>query len=291
MIITKIIGGLGNQMFQYAAARRLAYIHKTDLKLDISSYQSYRLRDFQLKNFKIKAMVATNEEIKSFIQVPSNIVDKALFLLFPFFQKKSKNHYEETFYHFDPNVLRLPDNTYLSGYFHSEKYFIDIINIIRKELVLKIRLGKKNLNILKKIRSTNSTSIHVRRGDFATNPSTRSLHGLYELDYLKRAVSIIKNKVYLPHFYVFSDDIRWAIKNLKIGYPIVYVSNSSGRGECKDLQLMSSCKHNIIVNSTFGWWGAWLNKNENKMVITPKKWYNNDPVDTYDLIPESWTKI
>lgn len=291
MIITKLIGGIGNQMFQYAAARRLSHIHHTNLKLDITSYESYKLRKFELDKFNISAQIATKKEIEKFIKIPQNIFEKIVFNLIPSVKKRSKYYYEEKFYHFDKDVLALPDNVYLSGYWQSEKYFKDIGDILLKEFTVKHSPDKRNQSILKQIESTNSVSIHVRRGDFVANEDTKSLHGLYNIDYFQKAISIISSKISNPCFYIFSDDIDWARTNMKIEYPITFIDNNIDKKDYEDLRLMSSCKHNIIVNSTFGWWGAWLNKNRPKIVITPKNWYKNGPTDTYDLIPKSWIKI
>lgn len=291
MIVTKLIGGVGNQMFQYAVARRLSQIHHTELKLDIYAYESYKLRKFELDKFNISAQIATKNEIEKFIKIPKNIFEKIIFNLIPSVQKKSRFYYEEKYYHFDKHVLSLPDNVYLSGYWQSEKYFIDIEDIIRKELTVKQHPDQQNQDVLGKIKSVNSVGIHIRQGDFATDVSTISLHGLYGIDYLQKAIKMIAEKVASPHFYVFSDDILWARNNLKIKFPITFIDLNIGKKDYEDIRLMYSCKHNIIVNSTFGWWGAWLNNNRSKIVITPKIWYKDGPTDTYDLIPKSWIKI
>lgn len=291
MIISRLTGGIGNQMFQYAVARRLAYIHHTVLKLDISSYESYKLRKFELDRFNISAQIATKKEIEKFIKIPKNIFEKIIFNLIPSLQKKSQNYYEEKFYHFDQRVLALPDNVFLSGYWQSEKYFIDIGDIIIKEFTIRTKPDSFNIALLNQIKASESVSIHIRRGDFAENSSTKLLHGLFRVDYILKAVSVITEKLNNPHFYVFSDDIDWAKTNLKMKYPITFIDNNIDKKDYEDLRLMSSCKHNIIVNSTFGWWGAWLNNNKSKIIITPKNWYKRGPVDTYDLIPKSWIKI
>lgn len=290
MIITKLIGGIGNQMFQYAIARRHSHIHHTPLKLDITSYGSYKLRKFELDNFNISAKIATKKEIEKFIKIPKNIFEKIVYNLIPSLQK-NQFYYEEKYYHFDKVILNLPDDVYLSGYWQSEKYFKDIEDILLKEFTVKQSPDKRNQNILKQIAATNSVSIHVRRGDFVTDISTKSLHGLYNIDYFQKAISIISAKASNPCFYIFSDDIDWAENNIKTEYPITFIDNNIGKKDYEDLRLMSSCRHNIIVNSTFGWWGAWLNKNKSKIVITPKNWYKKGPTDTQDLIPESWIKI
>lgn len=291
MIVTKIIGGLGNQMFQYAVARTLASIHNTALKLDISSYKSYKLRKYELDNFNINAEIASREEIDKFTNQPRNPFQKALFAFLPQLQGRSRFYYEEKFYHFDSEVLNLPNNVYLNGYWQSEKYFIEIQDIIRREFTVKHHPDKYNLSLIKQINSTDSVGVHIRRGDFVTDENTKSLHGLYEMDYLQKAIFLMIGKIASVHFYIFSDDIDWVRNNIKIEYPMTFIDNNIGKKDYEDLRLMSSCKNNIIVNSTFGWWGAWLNKNKSKIVITPKNWYKNGPIDTQDLIPESWIRI
>lgn len=289
MIIAQIEGGLGNQMFRYAMARRLSYVLHTDIKLDISPFEGYKIREFKLNKFHISASIATKADREKFFRNPGNRYVRILFSLFPILGQKGK-HYKERYYHFDPDALHLSDDTYISGYFQSERYFKDIKEIIRNELTLK---NPKSINqkLLHQIRTTASIGVHLRLGDFVEDPKTNKLHGFYGLDYLQKAVNLISKKIHSPYFYIFSDDIDRVRKNLKLPYQVIYVSGEFSHKDYEDLILMSSCKHNIIVNSTFGWWGAWLNSNKNKIVLTPNKWYQNGPVDTQDLLPNSWIKI
>jgi len=231
MIVVKLKGGLGNQMFQYAHGRNLSYRRKTVLKLDKSFLDNFLWqkivgvtpRKYELGGFNIQAELA-----------------------------KSKNC--------------------LDGYWQSEKYFKNIRKILLRDFTLK-KESKNFLKYKKLIIKTNSVSVHIRHGDYIKRPVTRKYH--LNPDYYRQAIEIIKQKVKKPHFYLFSDD------------PII--SNFSGLNNNEELILMSFCKHNIIANSSFSWWGAWLNTNPKKIVIAPKKWFRakTDP----EIVPQSWTKI
>ena len=277
MITVEMLGGLGNQLFRYAAGRSLAQKHKTGLILDVSHYEKYKLRTFELGCFNIKAEVRNSTDI--FTRIATGALK-----FFP-----GQKTYREKYYHFDSGFFDLPDGTYLSGYFQSEKYFSPIALQLKKELTLKtMTLITKKL--LKEITSTNSVSVHVRRGDYADNPATQKLHGICPPEYFHKAFTLIEKKINDPHYYFFSDEIAYVKKNMEMKRKSFYVA-ASPVGPAEDLILMSRCKHNIIVNSTFGWWAAWLNPNPHKIVITPIKWYLHGPKDTQDLLPVSWLKI
>ncbi|MCK4744844.1 alpha-1,2-fucosyltransferase, partial [Candidatus Parcubacteria bacterium] len=190
--------------------------------------------------------------------------------------------------HFDSKILKLIGNIYLDGYWQSEKYFKNIENSIRKEFTLKNDLQLKAKKLLRKIKNTESISIHIRRNDYISHKPANQYHGVCHLSYYKKAINVIIKKIDDPHFFVFSDDIDWCKKNLKIKFPTIFVE---GNKDYEDLILMSKCKHNIIANSTFSWWGAWLNNNPNKIVIAPKKWFRKKSINTKDLIPKTWIKI
>jgi hypothetical protein len=186
--------------------------------------------------------------------------------------------------------LNLPDNSYLSGLWQTEKYFKDCEEIIRTEFTFKQPLNKKNSELSETIRRKNSVSIHIRRGDYIYNSEEYKIHGLCSIDYYKKAVECIANKAGELTLFIFSDDIEWVKNNLKFDFPIIFVDNNVDDIH-EDLRLMSLCKHNIIANSTFSWWGAWLNNNKEKIVIAPKKWFNEFEADTKDIYPDSWMRI
>jgi hypothetical protein len=290
MIITKLIGGLGNQMFQYAAGRRAAYANDTLLKLDITGYENQggmTPREYVLNVFEIKEDFAEESEIIKLKDI--SIIKKLFNKIWPLFQNAS--YIREKFSYFDPKILKINDNSYLDGYWGSEKYFIDIEKIIRKEFTFKNRPDSVNQKMISRINDCNSVSIHIRRGDYVKDKKTNIFHGVCNLKYYLISVALITNRVNNPKFFIFSDDPLWARQNLHLEFPSVYIDHNVGRKDYEDMRLMSKCKHNIVANSSFSWWGAWLNQNPNKIVVAPKKWFRDKSIDTKDLIPESWIKI
>ncbi len=197
----------------------------------------------------------------------------------------------ERSFRFDPKILKLKRDVHLHGYWQSEKYFRDIRETILEDFTFTPPLNSRNQKILEKIKKTNSVSVHVRRGDYVMDPKTHEFHGVCGPDYYQKAVKVVSKKVENPTFYFFSDDIRWVEKNLKTKVENTYVDWNTGEKSFVDMQLMSSCKHHILANSSFSWWGAWLNRNKDKMVVAPKQWFQDPSMDTRDLIPEGWLTV
>ncbi len=286
MIITKLIGGLGNQMFQYAAGRRLAVVNNTQLKLDITGYDhqvGITRREYMLHIFNIEGQFVKKKEINAFT--------KSAPFLSRFFTHSATSYIKEKHFHFDSVILQVSDNTYLEGYWASEKYFKDISDVIRKDFVLKSQPDKKNKDLLKRISACHSISVHIRRNDYVHDKKTHDFHGVCELDYYKRAISLIFKRTAKPHFFIFSDDPKWCEANLQLGYPTDYVTHNLGKKDYEDLRLMSACKHHIIANSSFSWWGAWLNRNPEKVVIAPKRWFTDTFINTIDIVPKRWVRL
>ncbi|OGU16102.1 MAG: hypothetical protein A2X61_13405 [Ignavibacteria bacterium GWB2_35_12] len=289
MIITKLIGGIGNQMFQYAAGKALAEHRGVELKLDISDFQFYTNRWFSLNHFNINADIASDEEISKFIGKNKSkslmLLRERIGRLLPL--KRRKIYYEHHF-HYDEGFFNLPSNIYINGYWQSEKYFKDIKSIILNDLSFKEPLEGLNNEISVKILSSNSVSIHIRRGDYVTNKITHLTHGVCGIEYYINAINYISKHLEEPHFFIFSDEPDWAKTNLRTSFPISFVNHNSGQNDFEDMRLLSLCRHHIIANSSFSWWGAWLCRNENKIVIAPQKWFNEYKADTKDLYPEDW---
>lgn len=287
MIITKLIGGLGNQMFQYAIGRNLAHTNNTELKLDITGYEKQAgitLRKYMLHVFNIQETLASKSEINKLKK--NSLIWKFVRKINPYF--KNNSYIEEKCFHFDPNILDISDNVYLNGSWQSEKYFSDISDIIRREFTLKNNPNKTSDQILTTIDSVNSVSLHIRRGDYVSNPLASQILGLLSLDYYENALAFITKKVKNAQVFVFSDDIVWAKKNLKTTLPISFIDHNNENMDSEDLRLMIHCKHHIIANSSFSWWGAWLSDNSQKIVVAPKRWFSNPNLDTKDLIPQDW---
>ena len=274
MIITRIIGGLGNQLFQYAAARRLSLLHQTTLKLDTTGFEHYDWHDYSLGPFCIQEEFATQRDIAKIHETSEN---RSIFT-------------ESTLNPYDPNILKTPKNVYLGGYWQSEKYFIDIQDVIRREFTIHYEQDHQSQMIAEIIVRTQSVSLHVRRGNYVSNPGVNRVHGTCSLEYYRQCIAKITETVMRPHFFIFSDDPPWVRQNLRLEYPTTYVSHNDATKDYEDLRLMSLCKHHIIANSSFSWWGAWLNPKPDKIVLAPSKWFN-EPYNTQDLLPETWLRI
>ena len=284
MIVTRIIGGLGNQMFQYAAARSLALAHGCQLKLDISGFADYRLHNgYELDLFNIKAEIASLEEVSQLVGMQPRLarfVHKQLGL-------GKSTHFVERDFSFDSHFFRIKPPVYLDGYWQSYKYLEPVAAQIRGELTPKKPLADQNLKIAEQITKVNSISIHIRRGDYVANQATNKVHGFVGTEYYKKAIQSILDRVSSPYFFVFSDDLAWARNNLGLVDNVTFVDHNTGVGSYEDMRLMSLCQHHIIANSSFSWWGAWLNTNPSKIVVAPRKWFANGRNVT-DLFPLNW---
>jgi hypothetical protein len=293
MVIVRLVGGLGNQLFQYAAARRLAIWHNTTFKLDISAFESYTRRVYSLYPFNIQEDFATPEEVVRLREPSQGRLRRAVFrlkrMLRPYNQRTSLREWRLNPY--NPNFLRTSAQVYLDGYWQTEKYFVDIADIVRREFTIKYAQDLQNRAVAEEIAATQAVSVHVRRGDYVSDPPTSQVHGVCGLDYYARCVSLIAQKVPSPHFFVFSDDPDWVVQNLHLDYPTTLVSQVDPSKSYEDLRLMSLCRHHIIANSSFSWWGAWLNAKPGKLVFAPQRWFQDTSVDTRDLLPEGWIKV
>jgi hypothetical protein len=292
MIIVKLIGGLGNQMFQYAVGRSLAQKYNTELKLDIRDFKHYTLRNYSLNYFNIVDNFATPVDLSLVLLHSEKPVAKAFKYIIrntPLVQPIE--HIKEKGYNFQENILNLRDNVYLDGYWQSEKYFLDIEEIIKKEFSTVNPLTKASQDIADQIKDCESVSIHVRRGDYVSDPTTNSIHGVCGLEYYCKAIDLIREKVDTPHFFIISDDPEWACCNIKPDAPTTYVRRNDSSKDYEDMCLMSMCKYHIIANSSFSWWGAWLSGNPDKIVIAPRRWFNQKECNINDRLPESWIKL
>ena len=284
MIITKLRGGLGNQMFQYAIGRNLALANNTYLRFDLTELKQDKLRNYKLNIFNISGCISSRFEMMFIDRFNGKIIYRILKILGkPSFYIKQKNRY------FDANIIRMKGNIYLDGYWQCELYFKDIRSTLLNEFTVKHDHNKGNKSMLEKIENTNSVCIHIRRNDYITNEETNSFHGICSLDYYFNAVRTIEKRIENPYFYVFSDDPKWTKQSLKLKHPVIYIDINS-IGKCyDDLILMSKCKHFIIANSSFSWWGAWLSNNPRKIVCAPNKWFVSE--DEGNIVPKTWLRI
>jgi len=265
MIIVEILGGLGNQMFQYAFARALSLRSRTEFKLDVTPFEAYSLRKYELEVFDINPEIATEEEIEE-------LKKKRLF---------NNTYIKEKSLKYNAKYAKSRKNGYFRGYWQCEKYFIDASDVIRKDFTLKSPLSETAGEYAERITAANSVSLHIRRGDYVGNPH----HEVDLTKYYKNAISTIREKTDNPEFFIFSDDIEYAHCCFE-DFNLV-----QGCRGIEDMHLMSLCKHNIIANSSFSWWGAWLNDNPYKTVIAPKRWFAGKKYSSATIIPESWIRL
>jgi len=274
MIVVKLIGGLGNQMFQYAAGRSLALVKNTSLALDRSFLDKettdYTKREFALHEFKIEATVG-DEKLQSDFNMTANKVLLKFKATFP-------KHFKHIVYNESPflkkaNFFSLPVDTYLNGYWQDSFYFSNIRNQLLKDFELKYE-SAGYLKLKEDIQKCNSVSVHIRRGDYINLASANEFHGALSLDYYKKAAKKLQAKNKDVSFFVFSDDADWCSKHIDFLPKCMIVSKSGCFSPHEELKLMSYCSHNIIANSSFSWWASWLNENPHKMVIAPNYWFN-----------------
>lgn len=299
MIVVGLMGGLGNQLFQYCTARRLSLKLGTDLALDPSFLlkdhgDGITKRPYLLDRFHVTGRLIDARELEQF----KNGDMKAWKLFVNRNTERFTGHrvfrnpkvFIERDQNFEPSLLELSDDRYLWGYFQSERYFKDARDTILKDLRVREPMNEANLMVANRIQEERSVCLHVRRGDYITNKGANRILGVDLTDYYRRSVKLLNARHDGCHYFIFSDEPDWVRNNLDIGreYTVVDV-NSPDRPE-QDLRLMSLCKHFIIANSSFSWWGAWLSTNSDKTVIAPKQWFLDDR-NVQDRCPEDWIRL
>lgn len=293
MVIVKLMGALGNQLFQYAIGLRIALDNDLIFKLDVTDVENdFYKRTYSLRHFNITENIASKTDLK-YLQRSRRRLFRMANRLIPFnksYEVKEKSPC------FDHDVLRPYKKVYLNGFWQSEKYFKSIEDILRKELTVKKPLIDQNLKTANDIIKTNSVGIHFRRlhgvsTDGNTNIKEATMYGKLPIEYYNLALRYLSNKYNNLTLFIFADDPEWVKENAEFRFPTNFVTHNTYDKDYEDLRLMSLCKHQIIANSSFSWWSAWLNANPGKIVITPKKQYNDRALYNRDYIPESWIKI
>ncbi len=297
MIIIKLMGGLGNQMFQYAFGRSLALKTRSPLKLDRTflldrgQRENFTFRDYDLNIFNIDENFATPEELKPF-QITGTAIRQLGIISQLHVQKKY--YIKEQLINFYDDLSRLKGDFYLEGYWQNEKYFKDIEDILKKDFTFKNPADKQIDEIAKSVISTNAVSISIRMGDYLKEKKSDQIYYICDADYYQRAMDKISNLVVQPRFFVFSDDAEWCHKHLPKQYPIQIIGREYAGVKFENyLRLMTLCKYHIIANSTFPWWGAWLNPSKERIIIAPRHWYNPAKLslNRNSIIPKQWIKI
>ena len=192
-------------------------------------------------------------------------------------------------FHYDPDFIRCPDNVYITGTWISERYFLDIENIIRNDFTFKAPVSQRNQEMAEIIQGCNSVSVHIRRTDKVSDP----LYEETDLQYCTKAIRYMNKHLDDPHYFIFSDDINWVKTNLRYSGTVTFVDINDDHHNYEDLRLMSLCEHNIIAESSFSWWGAWLNPNPEKIVVSPnpRRWINLENFIVDDVLPPAWITL
>ena len=289
MIITHIIGGLGNQMFQYAAGRALSLDRGQLLRLDVSDFTGYGLHQgFELHRvFDCPAETATEAEIRSILGWQFSTGIRRVLARPRLAMIRHNGFVVEPHFHYWPEIRNAPQDCYLVGHWQSEKYFQEVASVIRSDFTFRSPLSDRNTKLAEQIGQVNAVSLHVRRGDYVKNPKNVTVYGLCTPDYYRTAIQHVCERVEQPYFFIFSDDIIWVKDHLKMDLPCQYVDHNHGSESYNDMHLMSLCRHHIIANSSFSWWGAWLNPTQGKIVVAPQQWFINGN-NIQDLYPQGW---
>jgi len=287
MIVIKIQGGIGNQLFQFALALALKKSNpekKVRIDMTFYKYQDTEItkRKLYLKAFAIDEFeIHENTKLNLFFKIKNRLVSL-----------RKKNIVTEKTKSYDSDIFHIKDPVYLSGYFQSYKYFENVNEVLRQQLVLNSDLTDKS-NLYKQIIFSKpiSISIHIRRGDYLTKYATT--YNLLTIDYYQKAIATVKSKLgNLPVcVFIFSDDLDWCKENMLLNDETVFIENTN-TPDYEDLLLMSYCSHNIIANSSYSWWSAWLNTNSNKIIVAPSQWYKQQEPDFINSIyPSTWNVL
>ncbi|MBS1944370.1 MAG: alpha-1,2-fucosyltransferase [Bacteroidetes bacterium] len=292
-VITRLMGGLGNQMFQYATGYTVAEHLGVPLLLDRTFLDSrpqgmnWTARAFELDVFQLPLAFATAHQVARMRRELDHRWCRYVRCQLPWLF--SPTCFVQKGTGFDPAIFLHKAPIYLEGYWQNEKYFAASARALRQSLfVPKDALPERNAALLDRIRSTQSASMHVRRGDYVTNAEAGGYHGVCAVEYYTSSAALLAEQYGADHFFVFSDDPQWVRDHIHLPWPVTYVDLNSGHSAHWDLYLMKHCRHNIIANSSFSWWGAWLNPSPGKAVIAPAQWFQGVAAPITDIIPSTW---
>lgn len=286
-------------MFQYAFGRSVASILGWPLKLDLSFYSNqparWAQRSFALENFKIKVQIASVSELEPFKKyLGQDFLSKTLRVLSSKFPNSAKGYFYEPRgenFIFNEKLLKIKPShsVYFDGFWQTPKYFSGIESIIRKEFEFSQTPDGENQAIIEKISGSNSVAVHIRHGDNATKMAAH--HGVLPISYYLESAELLAKRNSQLHFFVFSDDVKWAEENLTWNYPTTFISHNGEERHQEDLRLMTYCKHHIIGNSTFSWWGSWLGKKPGQEVCAPSRYHMKRAKSSSDYYPPEWNIV
>lgn len=285
MKIVKFLGGLGNQMFQYAFYLSLKQ-RFGKVKADLQDFADYELHyGFELeKVFGIQLDKATAFDRRIYTMDKRDWLTRKLRRIYG---TKNAWYLERQEFGYDRNIYDDSSPRYYWGYWQHQLYHHTITPQLRQDFVFKEDYQGENLRLVRQLESMSSVAVHVRRGDYLGHPV---LGDICDVEYYQQSIDFFRQKVENPLFVVFSNDIQWCKNNLSLA-GAVFVDWNNGENSYRDMQLMTHCNHLIIANSSFSWWGAWLNRKEDKIVVSPKRWITTSGVDTSGMILPNWITL
>lgn len=285
-VVVGLSGGLGNQMFQYATGRSLAVRLGVPLILDLSWFDGQQERQFSLSRFRIEAVMRSQ-----CTWLPPRGRALASRLSRRWLSRiMGVPVWREPHFHYSTDFSALSGPVFLEGYWQSERYFREIRSLLLQEFALREALPSACGELLKEISAYDAICVHVRRGDYLSNPVAAKVHGTCPVDYYCAGVSELCQGLERPRVFVFSDDPAWVRASLTFACPMTVVDVNSTDDAHLDLVLMAACRHFLIANSSLSWWAGWLGGDAGKKVIAPARWFLTLDKDTRDLLPESWQR-
>jgi hypothetical protein len=287
-LVVNLLGGLGNQLFQYACGWALASEQGREMVLDAGSFDQYKLRPFLLDRLKVKARRATGQELGAwglqagrFARIRRRLFGTTIAAV------------HEPAYTWGPVQLPQGRDVWLNGYWQSERYFAAHKKALKVQFAVKAAATGINTRLLKVIRAAGAKAcaVHVRRGDYVSSGFASRTHGTVSPEYYGAAVTRLRSQVKGAKLFVFSDDPVWARANMPFAAQASFIDANGPEAPEQDLRLMAACRHFVLANSTFSWWGAWLGEGPRSLVLAPKRWFKTSKLDARDLLPERWERV
>lgn len=290
-VITRLQGGVGNQLYQYAIGRAVASRLERPLLIDARTIRPEApVRQYALSAFRIRGVLVSGSIAFCTRWVGSVRLGGAFQATFP--PARRFRYLRDREEGFDPKVFAMhPGPIVLHGYWQSYRYFEDIAPLLRADLEFHVTPDVENARWIAHIESVEAVCVHVRRGDYVSNPNFAATLGSCTPEYYRRGVAAILKRSKRPEFFVFSDDPAWARGNLRLPGRTHILEHNLRRSDVDDMRLMSHCRHFIIANSSFSWWAAWLSRRPGKSVIAPARWFVQDKTPSVDRIPPDWVRV
>jgi hypothetical protein len=296
VVVTRLMGGLGNQMFQWAAARALALRHGVEPKVDLSYLAHERPgttpRRYELGSFVVEPAVATADDLKWVRGAPpSGLGARSRELVKSILKPRRLVLLQQRELDYDARLREAGPNVLLVGYWQSESYFEGAESQIRDDFRLREELTGSVAELAAEIGAAESVAVHVRRGDYVADPRTNAFHGTLTPAWYERALAEVAQRVEEPAAFVFSDDPAWCRAHLRLPVPMRVVDYHDPAHAPEVLRLMTLCRHHVVANSSFSWWGAWLSRSQQRVVVAPEEWFRDPAIDTSTITPRDWLRL